>query len=155
MLLPPQEIQVWSLDWRRCPGGGNGNPLQYSCLGNPVDRGVWQATVHGVTKTQTRLGNWTTTTYSWVKGSGCVNTNVRGKVGPESEALSDKRHWFYMLPKTLDLTLIPAAHKHSPYPPESPRPSLLFSWRSQWFLCLFKATIQSDFCERSIWWIQS
>ena len=34
----------------RSPGGGNGNPLQYSCLGNPVDRGAWQATVHGVTK---------------------------------------------------------------------------------------------------------
>ena len=30
--------------------GGNGNPLQFSCLGNPMDRGVWGATVHGVTK---------------------------------------------------------------------------------------------------------
>ena len=37
----------------RSPGGGNGNPLQYSCLGNPTDRGAWQATVHGVTKSQT------------------------------------------------------------------------------------------------------
>ena len=34
----------------RSPGEGNGNPLQYSCLGNPVDRGAWLATVHGVTK---------------------------------------------------------------------------------------------------------
>ena len=34
----------------RSPGEGNGNPLQYSCLGNPKDRGVWQAIVHGVTK---------------------------------------------------------------------------------------------------------
>ena len=32
----------------RSPGGGNGNPLQYSCLGNPLDRGAWWATVHGV-----------------------------------------------------------------------------------------------------------
>ena len=32
----------------RSPGGGNGNPLQYSCLGNPMDRGAWRATVHGV-----------------------------------------------------------------------------------------------------------
>ena len=31
-------------------GGGNGNPLQYSCLGNPMGRGAWWATVHGVTK---------------------------------------------------------------------------------------------------------
>ena len=34
----------------RSPGGGRGNPLQYSCLGNPMDRGAWQATVHGVLK---------------------------------------------------------------------------------------------------------
>ena len=34
----------------RSPGEGNGNPLQYSCLENPMDRGAWQATVHGVTK---------------------------------------------------------------------------------------------------------
>ena len=34
----------------RSPGEGNGNPLQYSCLGNPMDRGGWQATVHGVAK---------------------------------------------------------------------------------------------------------
>ena len=34
----------------RSPGEGNGNPLQYSCLGNPMDREAWQATVHGVTK---------------------------------------------------------------------------------------------------------
>ena len=34
----------------RSPGGGNGNPLQYSFLENPMDRGAWQATVHGVTE---------------------------------------------------------------------------------------------------------
>ena len=34
----------------RCPGEGNDNPLRYSCLENPMDRGAWQATVHGVTK---------------------------------------------------------------------------------------------------------
>ena len=39
----------------RSPGGGHGNPLQYSCLENPMDRGGWQATVHRVTKCQTRL----------------------------------------------------------------------------------------------------
>ena len=36
--------------WGRSPGEGNGNPLQYSCLGKPMDRGAWQAAVHGVTK---------------------------------------------------------------------------------------------------------
>ena len=34
--------------WGRSPEGGNGNPLQYSCLENPMDRGAWQATVHRV-----------------------------------------------------------------------------------------------------------
>ena len=42
---------------KRSPGGGNGNPLQYTCLENPMDRGAWGATVHGVTKSQTRLSN--------------------------------------------------------------------------------------------------
>ena len=37
----------------RSPGEGNGNPLQYSCLENPMDRGAWQATVHGVAKSWT------------------------------------------------------------------------------------------------------
>ena len=37
----------------RYPGEGNGNPLQYSCLENPMDRGVWQGIVHGVAKSQT------------------------------------------------------------------------------------------------------
>ena len=36
--------------WGRCPGEGNGNPLQYSCLGNPMDKGAWWATVRGVTE---------------------------------------------------------------------------------------------------------
>ena len=43
----------------RSPGEGNGNPLQYSCLENPMDRGAWLATVHGVAKSQTRLSNFT------------------------------------------------------------------------------------------------
>ena len=41
----------------RSPEGGNGNPLQYSCLENPMDREAWQATVHGVTKSQKQLSD--------------------------------------------------------------------------------------------------
>ena len=48
----------------RSPGEGNGNPLQYSCLENPMDKGAWQGTVHGVAKSQTRLSNWTCMYYS-------------------------------------------------------------------------------------------
>ena len=40
--------------WGRFPGGGYGNPLQYSHLENPMDRGAWWVTVHGVTKSQTQ-----------------------------------------------------------------------------------------------------
>ena len=47
---------VSSIPWSgRCPGGGHGNPLQYFCLENPTDREAWQATVHGVTKSTTKL----------------------------------------------------------------------------------------------------
>ena len=41
----------------RSSGEGNGNPLQYSCLGNPMGRGAWQATVHGVANSQTQLSD--------------------------------------------------------------------------------------------------
>ena len=43
----------------RSPGEGNGNPLQNSCLENPMDREAWWATVHGVAKSQTRLSDFT------------------------------------------------------------------------------------------------
>ena len=46
----------------RSPGGGNGYPLQYSFLGNPKDRGAWQATVRGVATELDRLSEWTTAT---------------------------------------------------------------------------------------------
>ena len=43
--------------WGRFPGGGHGNPLQYSCLENSMDKRAWWAMVHGVTKSQARLSN--------------------------------------------------------------------------------------------------
>ena len=51
----PAMRETWVLAQGRSPGEGNGNPLQYSCLENSVDRGAWQATVHGVAKSQTQL----------------------------------------------------------------------------------------------------
>ena len=46
---PPATLETWvpSLGWEDSPE--HGKPLQYSCLGNPMERGIWQATVHGVT----------------------------------------------------------------------------------------------------------
>ena len=48
---PANAGDAGSVAWfERSPGEGNGNPLQYSCLGNPMEREAWQAAVHGVTK---------------------------------------------------------------------------------------------------------
>ena len=58
----------------RSPGGGNGRPLQYSCLENPMDRGAWRATVRGVTKSQTRLKGLST--------AQCVSANPKLLIYP-------------------------------------------------------------------------
>ena len=63
----------------RSPGGRHGNPLQYSCLENPMKRGAWQATVHGVTKSRTPLKGPSTHTHSTIKldssgSQACFNT---------------------------------------------------------------------------------
>ena len=51
----------------KIPGDGNGSPLQYSCLENTIDRGAWQATVHGVAKSRTRLSDSHTQLLSYHK----------------------------------------------------------------------------------------
>ena len=51
------ETQFQSMGQERSPGEGNGNPLQYSCLENPMDREAWRATVHGVAKSWTQLSD--------------------------------------------------------------------------------------------------
>ena len=63
---------------RRFPGERNGNPLQYYCLGNPIDGGAWWATVHGVTKSCTRLRNFTSllSTYNYFRMSNFVSVNI-------------------------------------------------------------------------------
>ena len=58
--------KVSILELGRSPGGGNDNPLQYSCLENSMDRGVWRATVRGVTKSQTQMKRLSAHTHSWV-----------------------------------------------------------------------------------------
>ena len=76
------------------PGGGSGSPLQYSCLKNPTDRGAWQATVHRVAKSWTRLKRFSTHAYvhkGFPGGSVVKNQPANaGDVGliPESERSS-------------------------------------------------------------------
>ena len=58
-----QETRLWSLG-QEDPGEGNGNPLQYSCLENPMGGGAWQVTVHRITKSQAWLSDFTFT-FRW------------------------------------------------------------------------------------------
>ena len=60
----------WIPGLGRSPGGGNGNPLQYSFLGNPMDRGAWQGTVHGVTQESDRTEQLST------HASVCTHTQI-------------------------------------------------------------------------------
>ena len=73
---------AWELDsipeLGRCPGEGNGNPLQYSCLGNPMDRGAWQATVHGVTRVR----------HDWVTKP--TNQRTRENLQPNVQVLQNQ-----------------------------------------------------------------
>ena len=60
-ILPANAGEVGSIPGSgRLHGEVKGNPLQYSCLGNPMDRRPWRATVHGVAKSQTELSDYTT-----------------------------------------------------------------------------------------------
>ena len=60
--LPIMQVDPGSIPGSgRSPGEGNGSPLQYSCLENPMDGGAWQATVHGVAKSQIGLSDFTFT----------------------------------------------------------------------------------------------
>ena len=62
----------------RSPGGGHGNPLQYSCLENPIERGAWRATVHSVTKSWTRLNSHVCCTKSWERQGSNVSRAAKG-----------------------------------------------------------------------------
>ena len=59
--------------WERSLGGEHGNPLQHSCLENPMDRGAWCAIVHRVTKSQTQLKRFSMHPYSDLAAAACKN----------------------------------------------------------------------------------
>ena len=64
--------------WGRSPGEGNDNPLQYSCLENPMDRGASRAAVYGVAKSRTRLSDFTHSTYGTPIYKANANIDERG-----------------------------------------------------------------------------
>ena len=68
----------------RSLGAGNGNPLQFSCLENPKDRGAWWATVPRVEKSWTQLSDFTFTFHIYIKYSGSVVKNLPANIGDMS-----------------------------------------------------------------------
>ena len=85
---PPamQEIWVRSLGQEISPGEGNGNPLQYSCLENSMDRGAWQAIVHGVARVRHDLATKDRERYSSQK-SFCLYTFCKRRPGVQTRFL--------------------------------------------------------------------
>ena len=88
----------------RSPEIGNGNPLQYSCLGNPMDREAWWATVHGVTKSCRRLSTMNTT------------PNVHW----EDKLPLDENMELYLINKTMWASLVAQVVKNPPVMQETP-----------------------------------
>ena len=88
---------------RSFPEGGNGNPLQYSCLENPMDRGAWWATVQRITKSQTRLSTYAHTLH-FSKLLQPSNTSSVFKAGT---AMKEAEEWGILLWALLSL-VIPA-----------------------------------------------
>ena len=94
----------------RPPGEGNGNPLQYSCLENPMDGEAWWAIVHGVTKSRTRLSDLTLTSSK--------DTSSKQKINRETQTLCGTLHLMNLIgiyrafhPKIAGYTFFSSAHE--------------------------------------------
>ena len=74
--------------WGRAPGEGNGDPLQYSCLGNPVDRGAWRATVHRVSKGRTRPSTQACASFMRRKSMAMAAPRQTGVIGHSTHHLA-------------------------------------------------------------------
>ena len=78
----------------KIPGGGNGNPLQYSCLGNPMDGGASRATVHVVIKSWTQLGDWAQHIYQfWFFKKERQKKKRKSRIYTKSQRLQIKGKW--------------------------------------------------------------
>ena len=113
----------------RSPGGGHGNPLQYFCLKNPMDRGNWQATIHGITKSWTRLSLHTHThptqaVITEVAGI-CQASHSRGFLAPN--ILSSVLCINLLLPQQQNLYRMFPPRPMPPPLPVPPKTLLLFS----------------------------
>ena len=126
-----QETWVWSLSQEGSPRVGNGNPVQYSCLGNPMDRGTWQATVHGVSKT------WT-----WISTLVPHGFLVRNQVYYSAEHTVWNQWFFFKIYKGNPLGLCLSSLKQKS---EQKDPKIPFSPKILWHLNLLLFS-QPVFC---------
>ena len=97
----------------RSPGEGNGSPLQCSCLENPMDRGYWQTTVHGVSKSQTQLSNGA---YIHAEGFSAVvqqEVSLQDVIGDVLNCGVTERHCGVMQRGCMDLELSPSSNPQS------------------------------------------
>ena len=92
----------------RSPGEGNDNPLQYSCLENPMDGGAWQATVHGVAKSRTRLSRFTLllSLIQWIREMSKQGIMITGVIPPSSSFSQEELPWRGAQVFLLDWTVI-------------------------------------------------
>ena len=88
------------------PGGGHGNPLQYSCPENPMDRGTWWAIVHGVAKGQIQLKQLSTRTH----------THTHTHTHTQSVTSNAQTHLLNTIYKKVDNTLAPCENAFIPWP---------------------------------------
>ena len=100
----------------RSPGEGHGDPLQYSCLENPMDRGAWWATVHRVTKSWIRLKRLSTDAHrkfkSSVKGMNAMILSHADVVYTEGNRLSLPPRSFFLSLSLLSLSHLPSNKKN-------------------------------------------
>ena len=91
-ILPKQEIRVQSLGQKDPLGEGNDNPLQYSCMENPMEKGAWQATLQGVAKSQTQLSDQACIVFVKIQGGGLfIIINVFHRIKYAKSQLSESR----------------------------------------------------------------
>ena len=132
----PGDIRDMGSNWvRRTPGRGHGNPLQYSCLENPMDKAAWQAKVHRVTKSQTWLSDFTffspkQTTIKLRQILSCDKAfSTFVKLYKESRVLKNWCFWTVVLKMTLESPL--DCKEIQPVHPKEDHQSWVFTGRTE------------------------
>ena len=152
----------------RSPGGGNGNPLQDSCLGNPMDRGARWAPAHGVTESRARLSSWAwAQCCSWASGRFCQGTHGQEKQEGRADSpflfalssFSGRSSISSVNPAPAGHTSLTAASTrktsapwlYSHPPPHTPSFSSLPSWASNVLQLLLVSDFLATTCSASSW----